>query len=69
MCKALSKQCPLNKVLDLASDLELASFTATHSKARMFRSEGGVRDMYVLPGGKLFSCGGDGCIKSRMVNN
>ena len=56
------------QVLDISSNSELAYFPGVHSKARLFRSEGGVRDMQVMPGGHLYSCGGDGAIRFRSLS-
>jgi len=56
------------QVLDLNTITELASFTGEHARSRLFRSEGGVTDLSIMPHGKLYSCGADGTIKSRTLN-
>lgn len=56
------------QVLDLNTISELASFTGEHARSRLFRSEGGVTDLSIMPHGKLYSCGADGTIKSRTLN-
>lgn len=56
------------KVIDSLTLTELAHFPGQHSKSRLFRhGEGGVTDLDVMPGGKLYSCGADGSIKCQTL--
>jgi len=57
-----------SQILDSGSFEELASFPGVHAKSRLFRqAESGVADMAILPGGRLYSCGGDGSVKCQTV--
>ena len=46
---------------------EIATFGGEHAKSRLFRSEAGVTNVCISPGGKLYSCGADGTIKCRTM--
>ena len=57
-----------SQVLDSNSFEELASYPGLHAKSRLFRqTEGGVTDLGILPGGRLYSCGADGSVKCQTV--
>ena len=56
------------QVLDSSSFEELTSYPGAHAKSRLFRqTEGGVTDLGILPGGRLYSCGADGSVKCQTV--
>lgn len=56
------------QVIDSSTLSELAHFPGQHSKSRLFRhGEGGVADLDIMPGGKLYSCGADGSIKCQTL--
>ncbi|XP_064390397.1 dmX-like protein 2 isoform X2 [Halichondria panicea] len=56
------------KVLDSNSFEELASYPGLHAKSRLFRqTEGGITDLGILPGGRLYSCDADSSVKCQTV--
>ena len=56
------------QVIDSSTLAELAHFPGQHSKARLFRhGEGGVADLDIMPGGKIYSCGADGSVKCQTL--
>ena len=56
------------QVIDSSNLTELAHFPGQHSKSRLFRhGEGGVMDLDIMPGGKIYSCGADGSIKCQTL--
>ena len=57
-----------SQVLDSNSFEELASYPGLHAKSRLFRqTEGGVTDLGILPGGRLYSCGADGSVNVKLI--
>ena len=59
---------PSLQVLDLTSMDEVACYTGQHSKSsRLFRQEGGITNLSLKPGGRLYSSGVDGSISCRIL--
>jgi len=59
--------CNSTQIWDLVKLTEISSFSGEHNRSRLFRSEGGVMQLFLTSDSILYSSGADGSLKCRTL--
>ena len=55
------------QIWDLVKLTEISSFSGEHNRSRLFRSEGGVMQLFLTNDSTMYSSGADGSLKCRTL--